>query len=171
MPPLPEPWPRGPVPGVAAALQPAAHALLQVTEDLLPLLRTLTQAEVWTRPGGSAPIGFHVAHLAGSLDRLCTYARGKPLSEAQRMALSGERTISEDPPPPADLVDRLERALADALAQLRTVRPEDVFTTRAVGRAQLPSTVIGLLFHGAEHSARHAGQIATLAKVVRGQTA
>jgi hypothetical protein len=38
---------------------------------------------------------------------------------------------------------------------------------RHVGRARLPSTVIGLLFHGAEHTQRHAGQVATLVKMLR----
>ncbi len=33
---------------------------------------------------------------------------------------------------------------------------------------QPPSTTLGLIFHAAEHSARHAGQIVTLASVVRG---
>ena len=36
-----------------------------------------------------------------------------------------------------------------------------------VGRAGLPSTVRGLLFHAAEHAQRHAGQIVTTAKIVR----
>jgi len=37
---------------------------------------------------------------------------------------------------------------------------------RAVGRQRLPSTVIGLLVHAAEHTTRHAGQIITTAKIV-----
>jgi hypothetical protein len=37
-----------------------------------------------------------------------------------------------------------------------------------VGRARLPSTVFGLLFHVAEHTQRHAGQAITTAKIVRG---
>ena len=39
---------------------------------------------------------------------------------------------------------------------------------RSVGRAQLPTTVIGLLFHAAEHTQRHAGQAVTTARVVAG---
>jgi uncharacterized damage-inducible protein DinB len=34
----------------------------------------------------------------------------------------------------------------------------------------LPSTVLGLLFHAAEHTTRHAGQIATLVRVVSSGT-
>jgi uncharacterized damage-inducible protein DinB len=39
---------------------------------------------------------------------------------------------------------------------------------RDVGRKKLPSTTLGLIVHAAEHSSRHAGQIVTLARVVRG---
>jgi hypothetical protein len=39
---------------------------------------------------------------------------------------------------------------------------------RTVGRKALPTTVFGILFHIGEHSARHAGQVVTLSKVVRG---
>src|SRR5688572_6883060 len=63
----PEVWLRGPVDGIPPALQPVAHALLQVREDLPVLLQTLTHDQLWARPGNSAPIGFHVVHLAGSL--------------------------------------------------------------------------------------------------------
>jgi hypothetical protein len=38
---------------------------------------------------------------------------------------------------------------------------------RRVGRAGLPATVIGLLFHGAEHSTRHAGQAITTARILQ----
>jgi uncharacterized damage-inducible protein DinB len=37
-----------------------------------------------------------------------------------------------------------------------------------VGRARLPTNVLGLLFHTAEHAARHAGQVVTTMKLVRG---
>jgi hypothetical protein len=39
---------------------------------------------------------------------------------------------------------------------------------RAVGRAGLPSSVLGLLYHAGEHTARHAGQVATTARILRG---
>ena len=39
--------------------------------------------------------------------------------------------------------------------------------TLAVGRAGLPTTVLGLLFHAAEHSTRHAGQAITTALLLR----
>jgi hypothetical protein len=44
----------------------------------------------------------------------------------------------------------------------------DLLTARAVGRRQLPSNVLGLLFHAAEHTQRHTGQVITTSKIVRG---
>jgi uncharacterized damage-inducible protein DinB len=164
----PEAWLRGPVPGVLAALQPAAHALTQVSEELLPLLEALREEDWWARPGDSASIGFHAAHLAGSLDRLATYARGEPLSDAQHKALAWERNLDAARPSPAALRSLVEGALSAALAQLAATAESSLGAPREVGRARLPSTVLGLLSHGAEHTVRHAGQIATLERVLRG---
>ena len=55
-----------------------------------------------------------------------------------------------------------------ALAQVRATDPSTLLDAREVGRARLPSTVVGLLFHAAEHTQRHVGQLVTTAKVVRG---
>src|SRR4029079_14093055 len=91
MPPsLPEVWLRGPVAGFPPELMPVAHSILQVREEVDAVIRPLSFDELWFRPGGAASIGFHLKHLAGSLDRLLTYARGESLSEAQRLALDGE---------------------------------------------------------------------------------
>jgi uncharacterized damage-inducible protein DinB len=55
-----------------------------------------------------------------------------------------------------------------ALAQIRATPADQVFEARGVGRQQLPSTVLGLVFHAAEHATRHAGQAITTALIVRG---
>lgn len=168
MPSTPEAWLRGPVPEIAPALQPVAHSLLQVREDLPPLLESLAPAQVWARPGGSASIGYHAFHLAGSLDRLATYARGEALSASQLAALKAERAVDAARPPVAELVRLVTGAIDSALHDLATYFEDDLFTPREVGRAKLPSTVLGLLAHAAEHTARHAGQIRTLARVTGG---
>ncbi len=164
----PEAWLRGPVPEIAPALQPVAHSLMQVREDLPPLLESLAPAQLWARPGGSASIGFHAVHLAGSLDRLTTYARGEALSEVQLADLNAERAVDAARPPAAEIVRLVTEAIDAALHDLSTYFEDDLFTRREVGRAKLPSTVLGLLAHAAEHTARHAGQIRTLARVVGG---
>jgi len=53
------------------------------------------------------------------------------------------------------------------LEVLRRTDPATLLDPREVGRARLPSTKLGLLFHIAEHTARHVGQIVTTAKLVR----
>jgi uncharacterized damage-inducible protein DinB len=39
---------------------------------------------------------------------------------------------------------------------------------RGVGKAQRPSDVIGLLSHAAQHAQRHAGQVVTTVRILRG---
>ena len=112
---------------------------------------------------------FHVAHLPGSLDRLLTYSRGDGLSEAQFARLHVERTLHDTRPDRAMVSAMLTDGIAAALAYLRTVPQEALLEPREVGRARLPSNTIGLIFHAAEHSSRHAGQVVTLAQVVRSE--
>jgi hypothetical protein len=161
----PEFWLRGPVDGVPPALMPAAHAFLQTLEDVERATADLTNEQWWLSPGGAAPIGFHVMHLAGSTDRLLTYARGEMLTDAQKAAFRAESSPSTVDT--ASLLADLGRSFDAAMAQLRATPPSSLYDARVVGRAALPTTVIGLLFHAAEHSQRHAGQIVTMAKVVR----
>jgi uncharacterized damage-inducible protein DinB len=160
-----EVWLRGPVEGIPPLLQPVAHALLQCREELEAHLSGLAPEHIWVRPGGAASIGYHARHAAGSLDRLFTYARGAQLSDAQRAVLAREK--EPDPGLAAeDLLATFGAAVESALDQLRTTDERTLTEARFVGRAQLPSTVIGLLFHAAEHTQRHAGQIATTVRML-----
>jgi uncharacterized damage-inducible protein DinB len=162
----PEWWLRGPVPGVAPALMPAAHALLQTVEDVAAALEGLTVDEIWMRPDDAvASCGFHAVHVAGATDRLFTYARGETLSAAQREDLAKERALEEKLPAQA-LVTALRTAIDRAIDQLRATDVSTLQDERKVGRAGLPATVVGLLFHGAEHAQRHAGQITTTSKLL-----
>jgi hypothetical protein len=165
----PEVWLRGPLPDIDPYLQPAAHTLLQVREDLEPVVAPITDQALWIRPGGVASIGFHLLHLSGSTDRLLTYSRGEPLSPEQLAALAAERSVYEDRPSRDALVIGLARAIDRALEYLRAVPSSALLAPREVGRKRLPSTTLGLIFHAAEHAARHAGQIVTLAPIVRAQ--
>lgn len=164
----PEVWLRGPLPGFAPELMPAAHSLLQVREEIEAVVSAMSHSDLWSRPGGAASVGFHLRHLAGSLDRLLTYARGEELTDAQRAVLAvEERDVS--PEEDAGQLLRLAcQAIDGALDQLKATPPKSLHETRWVGRAKLPSTVAGLLFHAAEHAQRHAGQIATTVRAVRG---
>jgi hypothetical protein len=163
----PEVWLRGPIEHVAPLLQPVAHSLLQCRQEVRATLPTLKPSTVWSRPGGAASAGYHVRHAIGSLDRLLTYARGEPLSAAQLAALREEGRPDERDGIQDALVAEFDAAVERALAQVRATDPSTLLQPREVGRARLPSTVVGLLFHAAEHTQRHAGQLVTTAKVVR----
>ena len=164
----PEVWLRGPIEGIVPLLQPAAHALVQAGEDVIAAVEGLTHGQLWARPGGVASIGFHLAHLPSSVGRLVAYSRGESLTAAQLETLAAERTVHADRPEIAPLLAALTTGLNAAIAHLRTLSSEGLLAPRAVGRKQLPSTTLGLIFHAAEHASRHAGQVVTLAKIVRG---
>ena len=164
----PEVWLRGPIPDVPALLQPVAHSLLQSREELHATLAGLSPGDVWITPGGAASVGFHARHAAGSLDRLFTYARGEQLNAAQKAALAAEGQPDLRPQVVAGLLAEFDAAVERALAQLRTTDESTLTDARGVGRGQLPSTVVGLLFHAAEHTQRHMGQLMTTARVIQG---
>lgn len=161
----PEVWLRGPVEGVPPLLQPVAHALLQAREEVEARLREFPAELLWARPAGVASVGFHLQHLTGVVDRLFTYARGEALSPEQLRALRAE---GEPPGPgttPGELVAAFHAQVERALSQLRATDEASLTEPREVGRARLPSTTLGLLFHAAEHTQRHVGQLHVTARV------
>ncbi|MEW5917637.1 MAG: DinB family protein [Gemmatimonadota bacterium] len=159
-------WQRGPIDGVPAILQPIAHILLQVRESVGEIVEPLTEEEWNARPAGVASAAFHVRHIAGVIDRLFTYARGSELSNGQRAAiqLEGRELLKSDVP---TILGVLSARVDSAIAELRTIDVTTLGDFRGVGRAQLPSTVIGCLVHGAEHAMRHVGQLSVTARIVR----
>src|SRR5690242_12041407 len=159
-------WQRGPVDGVPSMLQPVAHILLQVRESVLELVPDLTEEQWNARPAGVASAAFHVRHMAGVIDRLFTYARGESLTDAQFTALRAEGAplAAEDV---EKILAELRSRVDSAVADLRGIDPATLGEYRAVGRAKLPSTVIGCLVHGAEHAMRHVGQLSVTVRVVR----
>lgn len=165
-----EAWLRGPVPDVPPLLQPVAHALVQAREDVDGIVTGFPTARLWDRPAGMASVGFHLQHLTGVLDRLLTYARGEPLSAAQRAALDAEGR-PDDALTAAALAEAVRQQVDRALGQLRTTDPATLLEPRGVGRRQVPSTVLGLLVHAAEHTQRHVGQLLVTARVVAERTA
>lgn len=159
-------WQRGPVDAVPALLQPVAHILLQVRESVGELVENLTEAQWNARPGGVASSAFHVRHITGVIDRLFTYARGEMLSAEQFAAIKGEGAPISLAEVPA-MLHALSTRVDAAIAELQTIDVATLGDFRGVGRAQLPSTVIGCLVHGAEHSMRHVGQLSVTTRVVR----
>jgi uncharacterized damage-inducible protein DinB len=157
---------RGPIEGIPPLLMPVAHALIQARDELERMTSQIPPEHVWRRPGGAASIGFHVKHLGAALDRLFTYARGERLSDVQKEAFRAEEEPGDPPAALADLVNAATAQIDRALDQLRRMSDDQLLEHRGVGRAQLPSNVLGLLFHAAEHSTRHTGQLITTAKIL-----
>ena len=162
-------WQRGPIDGVPAILQPIAHILCQVRESVGEIVEPLTEQEWNARPAGVASAAFHVRHIAGVIDRLFTYARGNALSPEQFAAIQSEggELLAADV---ATALGALSARVDAAVAELRTIDVTTLTDFRGVGRAQLPSTVIGCLVHGAEHAMRHVGQLSVTARLVRSGT-
>lgn len=163
-----EVWLRGPVEGIDPVLMPAAHTILQTREDIAAAAADLTPEELWKTPGGAASAGFHLRHLAGSTERLLTYAHGQKLTEGQRAQLAAEKG-----PPDADatagmLIATAQGALDQAMLAIKAADPRTLHDARSIGRAGLPSSIFDILNHIAVHAQRHAGQLTTTVKVVQG---
>jgi len=160
----PEPWLRGPIPDVNPLLAPILYSFQQAREDLAEHTNDLSDALLWSRPGGTGSAGFHLRHIAGSTDRLMTYLRGGSLSPEQMAALEREQEagVGRD-----ELLADVGRVFADAERQIRLLDPATLSEPCFVGRRRLPTTVIGLLTHIAEHTARHTGQAIVTARLAR----
>jgi uncharacterized damage-inducible protein DinB len=160
----PEPWLRGPLAGVHPLLAPPLYTLQQVREELAACTAGLSPEEIWARPHGLTPLGFHLRHIAGSTDRLSAYLRGEPLSDG---LLAAMRRESEPGASRDELLAEVGAALDRAEALIRALDPATLTEARTVGRKALPTTVVGLVFHIAEHAFRHLGQAVSAARLVR----
>jgi uncharacterized damage-inducible protein DinB len=161
----PEPWLRGQSAGIHPLTTPVLYAFQQAREDLARHTEGLTREQLWARPYGLGPAGFHIRHIGGSVERLATYLQGRQLMEEQLAAAQREMEPGADRD---ELLAGLDAALRDAESVVRSVDPAKLAEPREVGRKRLPTTVIGLLTHIAEHTQRHVGQAVTTARIVRG---
>ena len=160
---LPEPWLRGPIPGVHPSVAPILYAFQQAREDLAKYTQELTDKQIWAAPHGFGPVGFHLRHIAGSTDRLMTYLQGRQLSPEQMAALEAEHL--PDGPGREALLAELDRSFQKAEVVVLALDPGALPEPRWVGRKRLPTTVAGLLTHIAEHTQRHIGQAISAAKL------
>ncbi|HDZ04157.1 hypothetical protein LCGC14_0067810 [marine sediment metagenome] len=159
-------WLAGPILNIPDILQPAAHALLQSERELKKYTADFPKELLWAKTSGRASVGFHMNHITGVLDRMMTYAKSESLTAEQFQFLKQEGsfnlTIEVE-----GLQEQFSAKVAEALAYFKTL-PEDTLTEkRTVGRKKLPTTVIGLLFHAAEHSQRHIGQLLVTVSVLQ----
>ncbi len=159
-------WLRGSLTDVAPLLQPVAHALLQARAEVNAVLAGFPDALLWERPGGVASPGFHLQHLSGVLDRLFTYARDQALAAHQLQDLAGEGAPQSGQATAAELLNRFNIQIDKALEQISQTAEAELLLPRPVGRARIPSNVLGLLFHAAEHTQRHTGQLLVTVRVL-----
>jgi uncharacterized damage-inducible protein DinB len=161
---LPEPWLRGPISGVHALISPVLYSFQQAREDIATHTEGLTTKQIWATPHRFGSVGFHIRHIAGSVDRLTTYLEGKQLSEAQMAALAVEK---EPGATREELLASMDAAFHRAEQVVRAINPARLPEPREVGRTRLPTTVAGLMTHIAEHTQRHVGQAISAAKLAR----
>jgi hypothetical protein len=162
-----EVWLRGPLSGIPPLLQPVAHALLQSREEVNAMMIDFPEIFLWVKPNGMASPAFHLQHLAGVLDRLFTYAKGELLNDNQLAYLSNEGNEPQKECSVKELLENFNRQVDIAIEQLSQTDENTLTETRGVGRAQVPSTVIGLLAHAAEHIMRHTGQLLVTTKLLK----
>ena len=162
-----EVWQRGPLENIPALLQPVAHALLQAQEELEELMNDYSDELLWLRPSQVASPAFHLQHLSGVLDRVFTYARNEPLTAFQLKQLYDEDVTPQHNVTTESLMLRFKRQVQTALLQLQNTNEDSLTAYRGVGRKQLPSTVVGLLVHAAEHTMRHVGQLSVTIKILK----
>jgi hypothetical protein len=162
----PEVWLRGPVDNIPGLLKPVAHALLQAREELNLLMGSFPDELLWEKPAGLASPGFHLQHLTGVLDRLFTYVNEEQLDPKQLDYLSAEGKPGENLITTAALLIAFNSQVDKAIVQLETTDEAILTHKRGVGRAMLPSTVIGLYFHAAEHTMRHTGQLLVTVRIL-----
>jgi hypothetical protein len=158
-----EPW----LSGTLSAVHPVPAALLysfqQARADLAAWTKDLSTDDLSRSVLGLAPVSFHIRHIAGSVNRLLTYARGEQLSAAQMSALRDETGTGLSRDEVLKLLDdELERSAGVVLG----LDPERLGEIREIGRKRIPVPLSTLLVHIAEHTQRHVGEAIITAKAV-----
>jgi uncharacterized damage-inducible protein DinB len=159
-----EPWLRGTLAELPATPRAVVHALELAREDIEKWCGDLSDAELNARLSGLAPVAFHLKHIAGSMDRLLTYAEGTELTPVQIAAMKSEADSIHTA---KEIFTELRAAFDRGVQRVRALATANLEQARAVGRKQLPTSVGGLLVHVADHTQRHVGQAITTSKIVR----
>jgi uncharacterized damage-inducible protein DinB len=162
-----EVWMRGPIAGLSPMLQPVAHAILQVREEINILMLNFPEELLWETPAGVASVGFQLQHLSGVLDRLFTYANDRMLDEDQLELLALEKKSLQYNLTLKKLLTRFNNQVNKALTQLKNTDEKILLEPRGIGRKKIPTNVIGLYFHAAEHTTRHFGALMVTVRVLK----
>jgi len=158
-----EPWLRGTLTEVESVRRAVLHSLEMAREDVELWAEGLSEEELFARPSGLPSVAFQLRHIVRSLDRLLSYAEGQQLSDAQIAALKSEMDTGSR----ENVWQEFRAGVESAESRVRAIQPESFHEARGVGRKMLPTTVVSLLIHCAEHTQRHVGQLVTTTKVLR----
>ena len=161
--PRPEPWLSGALSDVHPVMAALLYSFQHARADLEAWTRDLSTEDLSRSVLGLAPVSFHIRHIAGSVDRLLTYARGEQLSAAQMSALRDEAGIGMSR---AALLKTIDDEFERAGTTLRGFAPMSFGDTREIGRKRIPVPLATLLVHIAEHTQRHVGEAIVTAKAV-----
>ena len=168
-----EPWLRGTLREVPAVGRAVIHALELAVEDARKWCGELSDAEMEALPAGLPSVGFQLRHMAGSVDRLLTYAEGGQLNDEQMEWLASELTARRGR---EEMLAEFTQKMAEAIARVRVLGLQDLGlqdlglqdleAQRFVGRKRVATSLGGLLVHVAEHTARHVGQMVSTANLL-----
>jgi len=161
-----EVWMRGPISGLIPLLQPVAHAILQAREEVNLMMIDFPNELIWERPNAVASVAFHLQHLSGVLDRIFTYANNQILNEDQLEMLALEADSTQFLTVKG-LLTRFNNQVNKALTQLKNIEEKTLLEPRSIGRKQIPTNQLGLIFHAAEHTQRHVGQLLVTIKMLK----
>lgn len=154
-----EPWLAGHFADLAPIPRLLCCSLEQSLDEIRHWTAPLDDAQLWAEPFEKSSVGFQLRHLAGSVDRLLTYARGEALTDAQLSFLKAEHIPGATK---AELLAALEQSYTAAAAFAQTAT--DFHQPRFIGRQRLETPLGVLLAHIAEHTQRHTGQLIVLCK-------
>lgn len=164
-----EVWQRGPIENIPGLLQPIAHTLLQAREELNDIMQYFPENLLWEKPANVASPAFHLQHLTGVLDRLFTYARSQPLNAAQLHSLSIEGSQKETLSSVNELIESFNKQVDVSINELKIINADTLTDSRTIGRKLIPTTLIGLYVHAAEHTMRHIGQLLVTVNMLKGK--
>lgn len=162
--PYTEPWLRGTHTDVPVVARAVLYSFELAADDAARWTEGLTDLEIHAQPLGLMSVAAQLKHIAGSVDRLLTYAEGHQLSDEQLRVMKAEQNGTETR---EQLLADINTAFAQAAGRVQTLASGDLDTERKVGRKSLPTTLGGTLIHIAEHTQRHVGQLVTTAKIVK----
>src|SRR5471032_1224082 len=142
-----EPWLRETLSEVEPVRRAVLHALELAEEDVEKWCGGLSEEEMFARPSGLPSVAFQLRHIVRSLDRLLTYAEGEQLSGEQIAALRGEMDAGST----AEVFTEFSSGMKRAKERVLAIALETFAEVRGVGKNMLPTTVVGLLVHCADH--------------------